>query len=86
MCSADLAARNRDDAHARMVARENANHLEAIGVRHDDVGDDEVGLSLVHRTQRVAAVVDGLDGVTGVLERVPEYAADAGIVFDYENC
>src|SRR5438045_1194444 len=71
-------ARLRFFAHLR-------NDLEAVDVRHEQVGDDHVGTMLAKKGEATVAVVGLEHGPTLFLKVTAQGAAHDGIIVDQEN-
>ena len=70
-----------------MSGRENLQQLDAIEPRHDDVGDDRVGIGhlLAEQAQGLGAVGGLGDEKTFGLQNAGSEAADDGLVIHHED-
>ena len=74
-----------DDGHIGVGRLRGAQHVEARAVRHPQVGEDEAE-GLARERLRGGARVLGLgDRVAGALQRQPQHAPQALLVFDEQD-
>ena len=61
------ATRNHDDGEVSMRLVKNEDQFQSLGVRHDDVGDDEIDGRFLEPLKRVFAIGGFYHGMTFVL-------------------
>src|SRR5581483_6771363 len=79
------AARHGHDASVRKLALDAVDRLDAIHVRHEDVGDHDVRSALLLALQRLAAVRCYVDVKPGTLQAEGDEFANVGLVVDHED-
>ena len=79
------AAGNGDDLGGRRTLLHFADGLDAFLVRHQDVGDDDIGLVLVHQPEPLLPVL-GLEHVMfATAEGAHHQLAHVGVIVDYQK-
>ncbi len=78
-------AGNEHDAQARLAGGGDAGDLDAIGARHDDVGQQQVLGAVFERVDGVIAVVAIDDVVAGPFQRPRQEASQRCVVFGQQD-
>ena len=68
-----------------MTGRRLAGHLDAVGARHDDVGQQQVVGAVLQGVDGVVAVLAIDDLMAGPLQRPRQEAAQRAVVFGQED-
>jgi TfoX/Sxy family transcriptional regulator of competence genes len=80
------AAGDRDDLHAGRALERLADRLDAFLVRHEDIGDDEIGLPIRQQRQALPPVFRLEQRMAARAEHAQDELAHRQIVIDHQNC
>jgi hypothetical protein len=79
------AARHRDDAQGRILRSNAPDRLDAIQLRHDDVGEDQIDAAARQQFQPLAPTGGRAHAIAGSRQDEGEGSADRRIVIDDQN-